>query len=126
MNPIRKKNLEAIQSFKRLGQHNPKAMNAFIESMHAVGKDGALSAKFKQILATALSVQQQCEWCIVYHTKKAMDLGATDDELLEACMMTGMMAGGPAFMHSRLVFETIDEYRPTVTEPESESPAPKE
>jgi hypothetical protein len=29
-------------------------------------------------------------------------------------------------MHSRLVFETIDEYRPTVTEPESESPAPKE
>ena len=96
-------------------------MNAFIESMHAVGKDGALSAKFKQILATALSVQQQCEWCIVYHTKKAMDLGATDDELLEACMMTGMMAGGPAFMHSRLVFETIDEYRPSLTEKETTS-----
>lgn len=102
---------EAKKTFYQLNEFNPKAIQGFTQYIHSAEKDGALTAKFKQIIMVSVSVAQQCDWCIVYHTKKALDYGATRDELLEACMVTGLMGGGPSMMYSGLVINAIEEFQ---------------
>ncbi|MHA1611433.1 MAG: carboxymuconolactone decarboxylase family protein, partial [Promethearchaeota archaeon] len=82
---------ESVNTFKKLGEFNPAAMSGFIKFVHATNKDSALSAKIKQIILVSASLVKKCEWCIVYHTKKALDLGATREELLEACITTSLI-----------------------------------
>ncbi|WP_371804928.1 carboxymuconolactone decarboxylase family protein [Candidatus Lokiarchaeum ossiferum] len=102
---------EAKHTFNQLNAFNPKAIKGFTQYIHSAEKDGALSAKIKQIIMVSVSVAQQCEWCIVYHTRKALDYGATRDELLEACMVTGLMGGGPSMMYSGIVISTIEDFQ---------------
>lgn len=71
------KNREAKMIFTQLRKENPDVMNSFLDFAHAVDRGGALSPKMKQIISIALSIAYQCEWCMVYHTFKALDLGAT-------------------------------------------------
>ncbi|MHA1675136.1 MAG: carboxymuconolactone decarboxylase family protein [Promethearchaeota archaeon] len=101
---------EAMDTFKQLGEFNPEAMSGFLKYVHGTNKDGALSAKMKQIILMSVALAKQCEWCIVYHTKKALDFGATREELLEACLTTSLMDGGPTMMHTRIVIEAIAEF----------------
>ncbi len=111
MNSAKKLFEESKQTFAKLIEFNPTAMNGFSKFVHRAEKDGALSSKMKQIIMVSVSVAQQCEWCITYHTKKALDYGATRDELLEACMVTSLMAGGPSMMYSKLVIDAITEFQ---------------
>ncbi|MHA1775564.1 MAG: carboxymuconolactone decarboxylase family protein [Promethearchaeota archaeon] len=102
---------EATSAFKEFQEFNPSAMNGFLKYVHSSNKDGALSAKIKQIILVSVAITKRCEWCIVYHTRKALELGASREELMEACLVTSVMDGGPTMMHSQLVFQTIDEYQ---------------
>ena len=111
MKSARKLYEESKETFAQLNEFNPTAIKGFTEYVHSAEMDGALSAKMKQIIMVAVSVAQKCEWCIVYHTKKALDYGATQEELLESCMVTGLMGGGPAMMYSKLVIDTIEEFK---------------
>lgn len=101
---------QATGTFQELREFNPSAMNGFLKYVHSTNKDGALSAKFKQIILISVAIAKRCEWCIVYHTKKALELGATREELMEACLVTSLMDGGPAMMHSQVVLNAIDEF----------------
>ena len=58
----------------------------------------------------ALAVADGCKWCIALHVEGSMDAGATKDEIIEACFVSVMMAGGPAVFHMQLVMDAIDEY----------------
>ena len=104
-------NEEAKKTFNQLNEFNPTAIKGFTEYIHSAEKDGALSAKMKQIIMVSISVAQQCQWCIAYHTKKALDFGATREELLEACMVTGLLGGGPSMMYSGIVIDAIEEFQ---------------
>jgi alkylhydroperoxidase/carboxymuconolactone decarboxylase family protein YurZ len=46
----------------------------------------------------------------VSHKKNALNTGATKDEIMEACFVATLMAGGSAFMYAQLVLEAIDEF----------------
>jgi len=72
------KKLEEIQSlFAELGQTLPDTTQSFGGFLQNTSKSGALSGKMKEVIAISLSVATQCEWCIPYHTKNVLDLGAT-------------------------------------------------
>ena len=47
-------------------------------------KEGALSAKFKEIIAVAVAHATQCPYCIDVHTKNAAKAGATNEELFRS------------------------------------------
>ncbi|TFH29352.1 MAG: carboxymuconolactone decarboxylase family protein, partial [Promethearchaeota archaeon] len=66
--------------------------------------------KMKEIIGVAVSVKAQCERCIVWHMKSALDLGATKEEILEAAEVAVMMGGGPALMYMEDVITTIAEF----------------
>lgn len=105
------KKLEEVQKlFGELGQTLPDATQAFGGFLQNASKSGELSAKIKEIIAVSLSVATHCEWCIPYHVKNALDLGATRTEILEACMVAVTMGGGPSLMSIIPVIEAIDEF----------------
>ncbi|MHA1820573.1 MAG: carboxymuconolactone decarboxylase family protein [Promethearchaeota archaeon] len=106
-----KKNREAKQIFLKLSKKKPAAMKGFMDFIKGIDDNGALSAKMKQIISIALSIQSQCEWCMSYHTVKALDLGATEEEITDACFVAAFFGGGPAMMHAKIIFDTIDEYK---------------
>lgn len=105
-----KKELERAQDWmKTFGEHSPDSMKNFQRLMGAVEKDKVLSAKTKELMAIAISITQQCEWCIAFHVNNALEEGATEDEIMEAAWVAVLMGGGPALMHAGLVLEALDE-----------------
>ncbi len=73
-------------------------------------QEGALSGKHKALIGLAIGLSKRCAPCIAYHTKAAISLGATDDEVLEAAFVAVLMEGGAAQAHMGLVLEALDEF----------------
>lgn len=94
-----------------LNKEYPQLIGPFGVFKRHTKKEGALSTKVKNIIAIALAVANGCKWCIALHTKAALDSGATKDELVEACFLATLMAGGPALMHTQLVLKGIEEFK---------------
>jgi AhpD family alkylhydroperoxidase len=72
-----------------------------------VFKDGALSAKMKQVVAVAVAHVTQCPYCIEGHTKAALKAGATPEELMEAVWVAAEMRAGGAYAHSTLMLDVV-------------------
>jgi len=100
------------QSTKQLAQKRrslaPEMEAAFEQFSRAVFKDGALSAKTKQLIAVAVAHVTQCPYCIRGHAKAARRSGATAEEIMEAIWVAAEMRAGGAFAHSTLALDAID------------------
>lgn len=99
---------EYMKSFK---EKTPEQMEAFSNTLEAIEKEGVLSRKDKELIAVALSITQQCEWCISFHVNNALKANATEKEILEAAWVAVLMGGGPALMHAGLVMEAIKQFK---------------
>ncbi len=95
---------------KQASQVEPGYAKAFMEFVQQGERDGALSNKFKQLISIALSVTARCQYCIAFHTKSAIDAGATRQEILEAALVAGVMGGGPAVATLRYVIDACDQF----------------
>jgi len=105
-----KKELERVQNWmKTFGEQSPDSMECFRSLMGAVEKEKVLSAKTKELMAIAISITQQCEWCIAFHVNNALEEGATEEEVMEAAWVAVLMGGGPALMHAGLVLEALED-----------------
>jgi len=101
---------EVKQSLGKLGKDYPDVMKAFSSFMGEVEEKGALDTKTKEVIAIALSVATRCKWCIAFHVNNALKEGATEQEIMEACFVAALMAGGPALMYTQLVVKAIEEF----------------
>ncbi|MEM2143561.1 MAG: carboxymuconolactone decarboxylase family protein [Candidatus Thorarchaeota archaeon] len=101
-----------MKHFGALNRDIPETRNAFTDLLKTVHVDGHLSAKFKEIICIVASVLAPCESCIVYHTKKALEAGATREEIMEACAVAIVMGGGPAVSHIGIVQDCLDLWSP--------------
>ncbi len=97
---------ELAQKRRALAPDTEAAFQAFGRQVFA---DGALSAKFKQILAVAVAHVTQCPYCIKGHTKAALRHGATQQELMEAVWVAAEMRAGGAYAHAALMLDAMDE-----------------
>ncbi|HID26813.1 MAG TPA: carboxymuconolactone decarboxylase family protein [Methanosarcinales archaeon] len=88
----------------------PELMEPLTELYKRAEGDGALSKKTKEIISVALSTASQCDWCIAYHVKRALDAGATKDELIEACFVSTLIFGTSAWMYIGSVLKAIEEH----------------
>ncbi len=88
----------------------PGVMNSFFEFHSEVVKDGALSARTKELMMIGISVALRCEHCISKHVSEAVRLGATREEVMEAVSTAILMAGGPAVAYASVaVLDTLDK-----------------
>jgi AhpD family alkylhydroperoxidase len=83
---------------------------AFVEMEQKTYKDSALSKLHKELIAIGVSVVINCESCMEWHIKQAIDGGATEDILIEAINVGIEMAGGPATASARFAMNVIDYY----------------
>jgi len=100
----------AQSSLHALGQANPDAMKGFQQFFGAAKVDGAISAKVKELIGIALSIANQCKFCVAWHVKHALDQGATKEEIIEASMVAGTLGGGPSLMFTKYVFKALEDF----------------
>ncbi len=86
----------------------PETEEAFQAFSRQVFAGGALTAKAKQLIAVAVAHVTQCPYCIAGHTKAALRLGATQQELMEAIWVAAEMRAGGAYAHSILALTAME------------------
>ena len=62
-------------------------MRAFSTIAQAALTPGALNGKTKELIALAIAVATRCDDCVAFHSKAAVEQGATRDEVLETLGM---------------------------------------
>ncbi|MGM8216375.1 carboxymuconolactone decarboxylase family protein [Bacillaceae bacterium W0354] len=75
----------------------PKVAENFFKFTDASFEAGSLDQKTKQLMALSISIYAKDEYCIMYHTKGAVDHGATEDEIMETIAVSTALGGGAAF-----------------------------
>lgn len=88
----------------------PTLIGPFLSFVQAAEKEGTLSAKTKSLMSIALSLGKQCEWCIPHHVRRALELGATEEEIMETSVVAIYMTGAPAYSNLILLFKSIEEF----------------
>jgi AhpD family alkylhydroperoxidase len=91
--------MKNLTKFKTLGELAPDAFKAFVAFDEAALKDGAIPAKYKELMAVAVALTTQCPYCIEIHTKKAKKAGATETELAETTLVAAALRAGAAMTH---------------------------
>ncbi len=107
---------EAIRNYKEgLGQFEkvlPQVAKSYNQFTGECFAEGELTAQVKQLIGLALGVYTNDEYCIIYHTKEAVENGASDQQVLEAAAVAGAFGGGSAMSQAvTLVQEALLELR---------------
>lgn len=87
-------------------KEQPEVINALYRYKNTVFKDGNLTFKEKELIAIGIICVLKCEECLDTHVQKAMELGATRDEIREAVLVAMYLAGPHAVVWS----EKVDRY----------------
>jgi AhpD family alkylhydroperoxidase len=74
-------------------------------------RDGALPKKQKELIAIGISVVIDCESCMEWHIKQALNDRATNDEIIEAIEVGIEMSGGPGTASARFAMNVLDYYK---------------
>lgn len=72
---------------------------------------GALDEKTKELLGLATSMVLKCEDCVTYHIIRCIQLGMTNEELLEAINIALVVGGSITIPHIRRAVDVIDKCR---------------
>lgn len=96
---------------EELGKRSPRVGGQFNVFLRHAFEDGALSAKTKRLIALAGGIVRGCEWCIATHVKKALEAGATEQEIVETCYIAVVMGGGPSLAYSKFALQALKEFK---------------
>jgi len=91
------------------GQLLPDVRAEFFRLEDVVYKDGVLSSKSKRLQALAVALALGCEDCIVYQTRKAIESGATKEELVETTGVLLAIHGTTGWTEGWRVLKVLDE-----------------
>ncbi len=105
---------EATKAFsanlRNLRTGSPDVMKAFGEIAKAALQPKALDEKTKELIALAISVAIRCDDCIAFHTKAALQHGASRDEIMETLGMAIYMGAGPSVMYASHALEAFSQF----------------
>jgi ribonuclease HI len=97
----------------RLNSNVDKADNFLIKRFynldHNTYLDGALPAKYKELMGLAASACLRCDDCIYYHAIQSYRLGMTRAEQEEALNVALVVGGSIVIPHMRRAYELLEE-----------------
>lgn len=79
-----------INNFWKALAHDPATLRRTWESIKQIMAEGALNRVTKEMIYLAVSVTNQCGYCIASHTAAARKAGMTDQMLAELMAVVGM------------------------------------
>jgi AhpD family alkylhydroperoxidase len=82
----------------------------FAELENITFRDGVISKKNKELIALGISIEINCESCMEWHIKQAIDSGATKAEIIETIDIAIEMGGGPATVAARFAIKILEFY----------------
>lgn len=104
--------LAALSAELRTLRHGaPDIMKVFAASAQTALKAGALDSKTKELLALGISIAVRCDDCIAFHAKAAVELGASEAEILETISMAIYMGAGPSVMYASHALEAFSQFQ---------------
>jgi len=81
---------DRINNFWKALAHDPATLRRTWESVKQIMGAGALDALTKEMIYVAVSVTNQCGYCIASHTSAARKAGMTDAMFAELMAVVGM------------------------------------
>jgi len=79
-----------INNFWKVLAHDPVSLKRTWADIKQIMSPGALDPLTKELIYVAVSVSNQCEYCIASHTASARKKGMTDDMFKELMSVVGM------------------------------------
>lgn len=101
------------RSYNRLGQTNPRMLEAYRSVAAAQGANGTLDAKTRELIAMAVAVTTRCDGCISSHAAAAAKAGATEAEMADAMGVAIALNAGAAYVYSLRAMEAFAELKTT-------------
>ncbi len=86
----RTRKIKKIPNFWRALANNPETLERTWNSLQQVMKKGALDPVVKELIYVAVSITNNCEYCIKSHSLAAKKKGATNAMLNEMIAVVGM------------------------------------
>ena len=78
--------------------HTPEFLAAsWTRSRHLFGNDSLFSLRDKHLLTLGISATNNCEYCVRIHTERLVQLGVTQQELVELMMVVDVVNGFSRF-----------------------------
>jgi len=99
-----------INNFWKALANDPVTLKRTWEDIKQIMAPGALDALTKELIYVAVSVTNQCGYCIASHTASAKTKGMTDDMFRELMAVVGM-ANETNRLASGYQIEIDDKYR---------------
>jgi AhpD family alkylhydroperoxidase len=115
MDEIDKNKIEKIISDRKTSHDyflkNSNVYKSFVQMEQNTFTDGNLSRMNKELIALGISIVINCESCMEWHIKEALNAGASIKQIIEAIEVGIEMGGGPATVASRFALKVIDYYK---------------
>ncbi len=96
---------------ERIAAALPGVVDAFFKLHGEVCKDGALSAKVKELISLGIAIAVHCEGCIDCHIEDALKHGATPEEIAETVGAAILMGGGPSMVYGGKALEALEQFQ---------------
>ena len=93
---------------KKFASSGSKVYKSFLNIEREAFSEGELKKIYKELIALGISVVINCESCIEWHTKEALNAGASEKQILEALEVGIEMGGGPATVSSRFALKVLE------------------
>jgi len=117
MDRLREIECKRKEAFTWFTAHKSKGYKAVADMEEPVMSDAALSRKHKELIAVAISVTIDCESCMQWHIEKAVEHGATFEEVLEALDVAIMMGNGATTVRARFAMDVMKDVFPNRAQP---------
>jgi AhpD family alkylhydroperoxidase len=88
-----------------------KTYLSFLELEKNTFKSKKLNKNQKELIAIGISIVINCESCLEWHIKQALESGSSHDEIIEAIEVGIEMGGGPATVSTRFALKVLEYYR---------------
>src|SRR6478735_8484388 len=90
-----------------LGKLSPDSVGGYLMASGAGAKTGHLDEKTRQLISLAVAVTTRCDGCISVHSQKAVESGATNEEIAEALGVAIAMNAGAALVYSARALDAV-------------------
>lgn len=102
---------EFLGGLQQVGKISQEPVKAFMGLLGAAYKPGAVDVKTKELISVGIAAYNRCEYCIVFHVFKALEAGATREEVMESAMVAVAFGGGPSMAYTvTLLKDSLDEF----------------
>jgi len=91
--------MKKLERLKTLETKAPEAMKAFVAFDKAALAGGAVSAKFKELIALGVAFPTQCPYCNDIPSQRARAAGASEEEIAETVLVAAALRAGAAITH---------------------------